>query len=173
MRFEKMCKTLLINDRYIKAPTKNRLFFIGDYHVSNQTDDADALSIDKILPPEIDIFSELPCFVFENEHASVFLREMKRSLLEKSQGKLRGIALPKLLVSDHTENSIVLEWIFNYFRLYFSFDPEDGDYYGEVVNNSESEEFRSFSKRMVFEKFPEIAEAEIDSAITLLEGGKR
>lgn len=122
-------------------------------------------SIKKNLPPGFDIFSALPESVYKNERVGAFLDEMKKSLVKKDQREFRGVVLPNLFLSENTKETIVIEWIFKDFRLYFLFDAKEGDYYGEIVNDSEKGVFHNCFNKMNFEKFPDIAEAEINFAI--------
>lgn len=126
--------------------------------------------IKRVLSPEIDIFSALPRFVFENEHAKLFLDEMKRVLSNTSKTDLEGITLSKLVVTEHTPMTLVLEWIFNYFRLYFSFDAKEGDFFGEVSSEPEKGKFHNEFSKMDVSDYPKIAEAEIMYAVMMAGG---
>ena len=33
---------------------------------------------------------------------------------------------------------LMIDWIYNYFRVFFSFDDKEGDMYGLILNNSET-----------------------------------
>lgn len=126
--------------------------------------------IERILSPEVDIFTEIDAEVYENENVKCFLNELRRCLQEWDKEELSKVVLPKLIVTEHTPESIVLEWIFSYFRLYFSFDLTEGDYYGEVMGNLESEVFRNEFRKMKREDYPLVAEAEIAYAIMMSSG---
>ena len=169
-----MRHSVQIRKDYLSPTTKGSPLYVGDhYQISKGPEIDEPKSIKKILAPEVDIFSELPESVYQNEHANAFLNEMRKSLIKKDQGTFHGVVLPKLFLTEHTEETIVIEWIFNYFRLYFSFDKEEGDYFGEIVNIPERSFFRNFFKKMSFENFPDIAKAEINYAITLVGDGKK
>lgn len=128
------------------------------------------LPLSKTLSFETDIFSSLPESVFSNEHAKIFLLEMKKVLLSIDAKRLQGITLPKLQLTSETDSTLVIEWIFNYFRFFYLFDKNEGDSYGLVMNNIESGEFlnqcNSFNKKSL----SNIARDEIFHAITLAEG---
>ena len=85
---------------------------------------------------------------------------------------LRRITLPKLRVTELTDITIVIEWIFNYFRLYFTFDKNEGCFYGVVKNDIEHNEFLNEFKKMEKENFSIVAEAELEYAILMAKGGK-
>lgn len=169
-----MRHSVLIRKDYLSPTTKGSPLYVGDhYQITKGPEIDEPKSIKKILAPEVDIFSELPESVYQNEHANAFLNEMRKSLIKKDQGTFRGVVLPKLFLTEHTEETIVIEWIFNYFRLYFSFDKEEGDYFGEIVNDPERDFLRNEYKPMKFEKFPDIAKGEINYAVILARGGKK
>lgn len=140
----------------------------GDGTISNKNADF----IKTVLPPEFDIFSTLPVTRFNNEHVEIFLNEMKKALLAWGKEELDRIVLPKLQLTEFTDVTIVIEWIFNYFRLYFMFDKNEGDYYGEVMNDIQNGNFHNESRKMDVSDFSEIAEAEVDYAVMMAEGRK-
>lgn len=129
-------------------------------------------SINKVLPPEIDIFSSLPDKIYDIEHARLFLHEMKKVLLNLDKAELGGISLPKLQVTEFTDMTIVIEWIFNYFRLYFSFDKKEGDFFGYMMSDIENGRFRNDFKKMELSQFGDVAESQVDYAILMAEGGE-
>ena len=152
-----------------------RSFYVEGYSHSPNSDTRanKALeNIKRVLSPEIDIFTALPVEIYDNERAKSFLNEIRRCLLNWDQDELRGITLPKLRVTEFTAVTIVIEWIFNYFRLYFSFDQKEGDFYGEVMSDTENGKFHNEFRKMELEEFPSIAEAEVAYAVMMAEGGE-
>lgn len=124
----------------------------------------------KLLYPEFDIFSALTEGDINNERVSRFLSKMKSCILEYNTNDLRGVVFPKLIISEKTDTSIVIEWIFNYFRFCFSFDDKEGDYYGFVINDMINGEFSSDFIKMNQEEYSSIASNVVSKAIELVEG---
>lgn len=152
---------------------QNRSFYVGGY--SSQVINTSGFNhvpfgIKRVLSPEIDIFSALPQFVFDNEHAKMFLDEMKRALINTDRADLEGVTLSKLRVTEHTDMTLVLEWIFNYFRLYFSFDKKEGDFFGEVSSDPENGKFHNAFNKMEISDYSKVAEAEVMYAVMMAGG---
>ena len=129
-------------------------------------------SIKKILSPEVDIFSELPTKVYNIEYVKLFLDDLRACILNHDPEDFRCITLPKLRVTELTDITIVIEWIFNYYRLYFTFDKNEGCFYGVVKNDIENNEFLNEFKKMDQENFSIVAETELEYAILMAKGGK-
>lgn len=172
-----MSRSVIITKGYSTQGNTNsgRSFYVGGYSYLPNSDtrmNRVPEKIKRILSPEIDIFTSIPATIYENERAKSFLNEIRRCLLNWDQDELRGITLPKLRVTEFTEATIVIEWIFNYFRLYFSFDKKEGDFYGEVMSDTEKGKFHNEFRKMELEEFPCIAEAEVAYAVMMAEGGE-
>lgn len=118
------------------------------------------LSVDK------DIFSELPSDVFSMTEVCTFFNELRDALLETS---FDNITLSKLRVSEKTENGIVVDWIYNYFRIYFSFDRTDDDYYGIIINNTEDGVFSNRFSVLKSEHYHEVAKELVGLVINLIQ----
>ena len=151
---------------------QNRCFRIDGYSSQVNASEYNHVpsGVKRVLSPEIDIFSELPKFVFANKHAKMFLDEMKRALVNTDRVNLEGVTLSKLIISEHTEMTLVLEWIFNYFRLYFSFDKKEGDFFGVISSDSENGKFHNAFKKMKISDYSKVAEAEVMYAIMMVGG---
>lgn len=152
---------------------QSRNIHIGEYSrpaSSGKTNEFFASYSSKVVSPEIDIFSELPKTVFDNTHARKFLGEMKRSLLRVEKSDLAGITLSKLLVTENTEMTLVIEWIYNFFRVYFSFDKLEGDYFGEVSNNPEAGRFINTFNKMNESDYSAVADEEVSFVIRMARG---
>lgn len=172
-----MSRSVTITKGYstqVRANT-GRSFYVEAYsHVPNSDTRTNRApeTIKRVLSPEIDIFTGLPTSVYGNDRAKAFLNELRRCLLNWDQDELRGITLPKLRVTEFTEVTLVIEWIFSYFRLYFSFDQKEGDFYGEVMSDIENGKFHNEFRKMEMEEYPRIAEAEVAYAVMMAEGGE-
>lgn len=172
-----MSRMLTISKGYGTQSHKKsaRSIQVGDYfNVHNYETEIEGKtkSIKRVLSPEVDIFSSLPMEIFANDHVKLFLEEMRRCILEWDKDDLSGIVFPKLQLTEFTDVTIVIEWIFNYFRLYFSFDEKEGDFYGEVMSDSENGKFHNDFRKMEVDEFPLVAEAEVAYAVLMAEGGE-
>lgn len=110
--------------------------------------------ISSTLPTDLDVFSELPDSIFLNKRVLAFVNAFKESLHKFSA---ENITLSKLRISEQTDTTIVLDWIYNYFRVYFSFD-NDGDYYGFIINNTEEGEFTNRFMVMKPEQYEDVTQ---------------
>lgn len=152
---------------------QNRSFHVDGYSsqvVNTPEVNRIPFGVKRVLSPEIDIFSALPSFVFDNKHAKMFLDEMKRALINIDKADLEGVSLTRLMVTEHTDMTLVIEWIFNYFRLYFSFDKEEGDFFGEVSNDPENGKFHNTFNKMLVSDYAKVAAAEVMYAIMMAGG---
>lgn len=122
-------------------------------------------NFDATLPNDIDIFSELPEYVYANSDAKKFLIIMRKILLSYN---ISGITLSKLCISDHSDSGIVIDWIYNYFRVYFSFDSQNGNFYGLISNNPEKKSFFNEFKVMNSNEYETIARTVISFIITMM-----
>lgn len=123
------------------------------------------------LSSEIDIFTDLPNTITENRHAALFLEEMKRCLMRLSAPEVAGVVLAKLRVAEQDDDSLTIEWIYNYFRSFYLFDKAEGDFYGHTVVDSESQSYRNDYQRMSVDEYPRVAEAEVHFALLMAAGG--
>ena len=170
-----MSRSITINNGYYSLEQK-RGFPLNckkDYSYQISFSTGGKLTIEsncKMLLPELDIFSLLPSGIYDNNHIKNFLHELKESLLDVDINTLRDITLPKLKTGSVGESSIVIEWIFNYFRFYFLFDRKEGDFYGMVINDPEKGKFINISNKLYPEKYREVARANIDNAISMAKG---
>lgn len=123
------------------------------------------LSIQKKLPVDIDIFAELPRKIYDYPKVEEFLRILRNVILSSS---LENVTLSKLHVSEFTDKSITIEWIFNYFRAYFLFElNSNNDSYGMIKNNLESAEFSSSFKPLQISNYEEIARSVVDYIVKM------
>lgn len=117
------------------------------------------------LSIDVDIFNELPKYVYDNKDLKNFLNVLRKVLLSTN---LEGITLSKLCVSEKTESGIVLDWIFNYFRVYFSFDLKDGNFFGIVSSNPEKGSFFNEFEMIDSKRYEEQAENIVDHVIKMI-----
>ena len=122
------------------------------------------------LSLDTDIFSGLPEFVFENKKVDRFLNVLKNVI---AMSDLEGVTLSKLHLSEYNEATISIEWIFNYFRAYFSFESDDEDSYGMIENNKENQEFSNYFRKLKPEEYELVAKSVLDYIIMMGGFGKR
>lgn len=152
-----------------RSPNKN----IANYYFVNYNNDSptytgdDDISIITNLPSDVNIFSDLPDYVYQNTNALEFLNVLKKKLKDFAS---ENITFSKLRVSEHSETNLVLDWIYNYFRVYYSFDSNDGNYYGIVVNNTEVGSFTNKFALMQSNKYEEIANYILDFVVKMIKG---
>lgn len=152
-------------------PEKGKPFISREYYNVDRNEKTigslDELSISASLPADIDIFSELPDYVYDNPDARKFVHALKKMLVEKRPD---NVTLSKMRVSEHTESGVVIDWIYNYFRVYFSFDKEDGNFYG-ITKNSPGSYSNQF-ELMKTDEFEDVARYILDVVIQLIRGDK-
>ena len=170
-----MIRTISLSDSY--SSEKNNLTpsvntDLYKIPIENGTPLSFPNQFNKILAPEIDIFNNLPEEVNDNDHVKVFLDELKKTLLEVDKESFNHVSLPKLRLSEQSDSSTVIEWIFNFFRVYFSFFRDEGDYYGEVINDRANNTFLNKYEKMTLSDYSAIAKKVVSFAIKMAEGGK-
>lgn len=152
----KVAKKYWIPDRY--------------YRMHNYTDDyqyGSSISIVSSLDADIDVFDSLPVEIYNNEDVSLFLYALRKVI---NKEKPKDITLSKLLISEQTPTGVTLDWIYNYFRIYFSFDSVDGDFFGCISHNPEDGSFKNEFKQMQPTQFEDVAQAMLDYVITMIKG---
>lgn len=166
-----MNRTILINNGYIsnvKASEKRKNIYKNKYCIVNNSETVGGNNHVVIMPTlseDVDIFNQLPTFVYENKDAKEFLATLRNALLSVD---LSGITLSKLCVSEHTESGVVIDWIYNYFRIFFSFDKEDGNFYGVISSNPEEKSFSNDFRAMNSNQYEVIAQKTINYVIQMI-----
>lgn len=113
------------------------------------------MSVCTDLPPDVNVFSDLPKKIFDLPEVNCFLAILKKDI---NNDVFANLTLSKLRVSERTEDSIVLDWAFNYFRVYFSFESNDDSNYGMIENNPIKHIFSTTCKALQHDKYEEIAD---------------
>ena len=145
---------------------KRGYYEIGDT-ITDESDSAEG--IERSIPSDLDIFSELPKSVYENSEVRDFLSSLRKNLI-KNMSIFDGVTLNKLRVSESTNSMVVLEWIYNYFRYYYGFYKDDGDFYGYVINNPVAGDFTNYSKKMSRSEFDNISEKSLIEVVQMVKG---
>ncbi len=150
------------------ASDKSRNIHISSYSLEiygDTTGDNIPIRFESGLSADVDIFNELPKYVYDNEDVRNFLSILRNALLTTN---LDGTTLSKLRVSEHNSSGLVLDWIYNYFRVYFSFDSEDGNFYGIISSNPEQKSFSNDFRMMNPEQYESLAKSIVDYVITMI-----
>lgn len=114
-----------------------------------KTDSASTMLLSKNLPPNIDIFSNLPNAVFDRDDVRDFLLDFRYVLLHGTmKDDLAYVDLSKLHVSEITDETVQLDWIYSYFRVYFFFDKSEGAFWGIIENDQINNEYENKFKKM-------------------------
>ena len=115
------------------------------------------------LPYDLDIFDVVTDQrVLARPRIGKFFMQMKNAIQRKEQ-ELVNIHFNKLSLeeSDKTDE-VMVDWIYYYFRAFFSFDDTQGDMYGLILNNTQDLEFWSEFKPLIETDYASIAEKTID-----------
>ncbi len=96
------------------------------------------------LSSDLDIFENLPDSIISTmPRVTKFLEELRMSIVNNVEN-LKDIHYNKLTVEESSHpGELMIDWIYNYFRAFFSFDDDEGDMYGLIVNNTETKQFIS------------------------------
>lgn len=119
------------------------------------------------LPTDIDIFEGLPSYVYQNENAKHFLNVLRSVLSNKH---LTGITLAKLCVGEISDSEVEIDWIYNYFRVYFSFSDESGSVYGKIYKNQEKGICRNETGILTPSRYKELAEEILNEVVRMIQG---
>lgn len=117
------------------------------------------------LPYDLDVFDELPSYVYDYNDVKIFLNILRNVLLAQN---LQDITLSKLYVSEHSASGVVLDWIYNYFRIYFSFDSKEGNFYGIISNNPEEGSFSNDFRKMDSGHYDILAKDIVDYVVKMI-----
>jgi hypothetical protein len=161
-----MSKNYIIRSDYRE---KNSIDF-GKSNIEETSSGTINESYTRKLSIDTDIFSKLPKDVFKNQRVNQFLLTLKRVVADAD---LEGVTLSKLHLSEFNESTISIEWIFNYFRAYFSFEKDDEDSYGMIENNTETQEFSNYFRRLKPEEYNVVARSVLDYIIMMGGFGQR
>ena len=150
-----MSKNYIIRSDYRE---KNSMDF-GKSNIEETSSGTINESYTRKLSIDTDIFSKLPKDVFKNQRVNQFLLTLKRVVADADL--------------EFNESTISIEWIFNYFRAYFSFEKDDEDSYGMIENNTETQEFSNYFRRLKPEEYNVVARSVLDYIIMMGGFGQR
>lgn len=128
-----MNKNIVIQQSYSVDLKQNKSDFVvpqkyeGESPYGHVKRDIFGINITESLNGDLDIFTDLPESVYKEKDVALFLDALRGVIAEENP---QNVTLSKLIVTEKTDSGCTLDWIYNYFRLYFSFDKNDGDYFG-------------------------------------------
>ena len=125
------------------------------------------INITESLNGDLDIFTDLPESVYKEKDVALFLDALRGVIAEENP---QNVTLSKLIVTEKTDSGCTLDWIYNYFRLYFSFDKNDGDYFGFMSHDTEKELYKNEFKAMKPQDFKNVAKAMLDYVLVMIQG---
>lgn len=151
-----------------KRTKENTSIFEGHYGTVTGDDDYDIVSA---MPAELDLFSNIPEKAYENPHFRRFVQTFNRVLLSKEKEKENeNITFSKFVLTELTETIVEIEWIYNYFRLYFELDRTGKDSFGYVEKDPSSGQIYNSTRFFDEEEYCKFIEAQIEYVIMMTEG---
>lgn len=132
-----------------------------DVNDKSETQTGDMVADNKYiqpLPSDLDIFENLSDDrLYSMPRAWRFLGELRASIASNAT-RLKGIHYNKLSLEESSRpGELMIDWIYNYFRAFYSFDDNEGDMYGLIVNNTETKQFVSEFKALNESEYDEVA----------------
>ena len=168
-----MNKSIVIQNSYSINPKekKNGYVVTEKYQVESLyrrvKRDIPGIGISRSLSGDVDVFTELPVAIYKEKNVALFLNALRDAILEENP---QNVTLSKLIVSEKTDTGCTLDWIYNYFRLYFSFDRVDGNYYGFMSHNTEEDSYKNEFRPMKPADFKDVAKAMLDYVLMMIQG---
>lgn len=162
--------TYNLNTDYSQPKISNNYYnYFEKYSLNNQVIINQKLPLgQKVLPSDIDIFSEIEKTSIKNDEVKNFLNHFRTifSLLS-----LSNITFPKLQVNTDENESTEISWISNYFRIYYNFEKDKSqNSYGMIVSKNDEKYFSSMFDFLNPEKYDEIISKSIDFFIAKMNG---
>ena len=148
----------------IKLPSYIDEKDLNDYIIShvysvNDNNKLEAMAnIEAPLPVEKRIFDDIDVHSIKMPRVHEFIQAFTDQLRNTDTSE---VTMNKMRLVE-TEDGNELEWIYSYFRIYFSFEAAGDDTCGFVENNTESGSFRSSFDKMKQEEYSLIARKSID-----------
>ena len=154
----------------IKLPSYIDDIELDDYIIShvysvNDNNKIEAMvNIEAPLPVEKRIFDDIDVHSIKIPRIHEFIQAFTNELRNTETSE---ITMSKMRLVE-TEDGNELEWIYSYFRIYFSFEADGDDTCGFVENNTESGSLRSSFDKMKQEEYSMIARKSIDFVKNLI-----
>lgn len=116
--------------------------------------------MERPLPIEKRVFVNLPEGL--PQRVTDFIDSFNRVMM---QTETRGITFTKVISQRQEDGSVDMEWVENYFRVYFAFENNGDDTVGYVMNDTVREEFFSKFEKLRREDYAQIAKESIEFVI--------
>lgn len=111
-------------------------------------------NIEAPLPVEKRIFDDIDVHSIKIPRVLRFIQAFTNQLRNTETSE---VTMSRMRLAE-SEDGYDLEWIYSYFRVYFSFEANGDDTYGFVENNTESGSFQSVFYKMKEEEYDLIVE---------------
>lgn len=133
------------------------------------TDTGDVSSLDALttpLPFDLDIFDIVKDErVSSKPRATIFLSRL-RKVIQDRKNSFENIHFNRLSIEESEKpEELMVDWLYNYFRVFYSFDDKQGDMYGLILNNTVSLEFSSEFKPLKVSEYDKVAEKTVDFVV--------
>lgn len=144
----------------IKLPSYIDEKDLDDYIIShvysvNDNNKLEAMAnIEAPLPVEKRIFDDIDVHSIKIPRVLRFIQAFTNQLRNTETSE---VTMSRMRLAE-SEDGYDLEWIYSYFRVYFSFEANGDDTYGFVENNTESGSFQSVFYKMKEEEYDLIVE---------------
>lgn len=144
----------------IKLPSYIDEKDLDDYIIShvysvNDNNKLEAMAnIEAPLPVEKLIFDDIDVHSIKIPRVLRFIQAFTNQLRNTETSE---VTMSRMRLAE-SEDGYDLEWIYSYFRVYFSFEANGDDTYGFVENNTESGSFQSVFYKMKEEEYDLIVE---------------
>lgn len=119
------------------------------------------VKIEAPLPVEKRIFDDIDISSIKMSRVRGFIQAFTNCLRNNDTNE---VSLNKIRMVE-TDDGYEFEWIFNYFRVYFSFEANGDDSFGFVENNTESASFLSSFYKMKEEDYGMIVKKALNFVI--------
>ena len=153
---------VLLDEKEVAPSEYSAIVEYGLCHTDNsETQTGSVLHTYKYEPPlssDLDIFENLKDVRIQTmPRVSRFLNELRLSIVNNTTN-LKSIHYNKLTLEESSRpGELMIDWIYNYFRAFFSFDDKEGDMYGLIVNNTETKKFQSEFEPLIESEYSEVA----------------
>lgn len=130
-------------------------YIISHVYSVNDNNKLEAMvNIKAPLPVEKRIFDSIDVSSIKNPRVLRFIQAFTEQLRNTETS---AVTMSKMRLAE-SEDGYDLEWIYSYFRIYFSFESNGDDTYGFVENNTDSGSFQSIFYKMKEEEYDLIVE---------------
>ncbi len=135
-----------------------------EFTISGSLSSLDTLS--SPLPFDLDIFDIVSDKRVNSKPRVLFFLSKLKKAIKFRENELQNVHFNKLSIEESEKpDEIMIDWLYNYFRAFFSFDDKQGDMYGLILNNTLKLEFCSEFKPLVEAEYDSIAEKTVEFVV--------